>query len=265
MITKVALILAILCANLSASISMAKYSEMVGGVDSSIDRIRTLNRAGCAMCYSTELTEAFLDYCKSPNCKRVLEVGCAYGIKSSQIVQTGVFLVANDIESGHLSIIKNTFDSLAETDSDFKNINYLLGDIAALSQEEIGIEEYDAILCESVLHFMHPHEIRAALRAMYESLKPGGKIYFTVMSRYLKRYSDAFEDSKAQGLEWPGYFAEDRGIYGPYNVFDEEILNRELTLAGFNVLKSKYISKPLLEEEYQNDGRDWVIAIAEKS
>lgn len=264
MITKLPLILAILCANLSASLSLQEYAEMVGNVDPVIHRIRTLNRTGCAMCYSTELTEAFLDNCKSPNCTRVLEVGCAYGIKSSQIVQTGVFLVANDIDPGHLSIMKNTFDALAETDSHFKNIEYLLGDISALGQEEIGIEKYDAILCESVLHFMHPHEVRAALKAMYESLKPGGKIYFTVMSRYLKKYNEAFESNKEQGLDWPGYFAEDRGIYGPYNVFDEEVLTRELTLAGFNVLKTKYISKPFLEEEYQNDGRDWVIAIAKK-
>jgi len=111
---------------------------------------------------------------------------------------------------------------------------------------------------------MCPHEIRAALRAMHESLKPGGKIYITVMSAYLRNFKDAFESNKKQGTQWPGFFAEARGIDGPYNIFDEEILTRELVLAGFNMLKSKYISKPFLEEECQNDGRDWVIAIAQK-
>lgn len=247
----------------SGAVSMEEYAKLVGNVDPAVHRIPTLNSNGAAMCFSTELTDAFLEHCRDPQCKRVLEVGCAYGIKASQIVQTGVSLVANDIEPRHLTMMKDIFDELFRNSPHFKNVDYLSGDIAALSQEELGIEKYDAILCESVLHFMYPQEVRAALASLYASLILGGKIYITVMTGYTENYRDVFESNKAEGMEWPGIFEDPEGIYRPYNVFDEDILIRELKRAGFAVLTSKYISKPFLEKKHQND-RYWVIAIAKK-
>ncbi len=55
------------------------------------------------MCCTTELTDAFLENCR--DCFYVLEVGCAYGIKAYQIVQTGVFLTANDLDTLPLPVL----------------------------------------------------------------------------------------------------------------------------------------------------------------
>jgi hypothetical protein len=71
--------------------------------------------------------------------------------------------------------------------------------------------------------------------------------------------------NRGNGVEWPGIFPDPAGISPVvYNIVDEEMLIEELHRAGFKVLKSKYIQKPFLENEHQYDGRDWLIAIAQK-
>lgn len=247
------------------AVSLEEYAKMIGNVDPTTHRIHTLNNNGSAMCFTTELTEAFLEHCRSPNCTNVLEVGCAYGVKASQIVQTGVFLVANDLDARHLDIMKETFTQLSGTHLDFNHVRYIAGNFAALNDEQVGYNKYNAILCESVLHFMSPEELRKTLNIFASSLNSSGRVYITVLSPYLQAFRETFELNKAKRLEWPGIFEDPKGI-SPivYNVIDEEILIRELNLAGFKVVQSKYISKPSLEQEYQYDGRDWLIAIAEK-
>lgn len=245
------------------AVSIEEYAKIVGNINPARHRIPTLNKYGAAMCFSNELTDAFLEHCKDPHSKRVLEVGCAYGIKSSQIVQAGVFLVANDIDPRHLTMMKDIFEELSRNNPHFKNVEYLLGDIAALSQEKVGIEKYDAILCENVLHFLYPHEVRNALASLYGSLIPGGRIYISVTSCYLDKYRDVFENNKAKGMEWSGIFEDPKGFRRPFHVFDEDTLNRELKRAGFTILTSKYITNSILDKKYQ-DVHNRVIAIAKK-
>jgi SAM-dependent methyltransferase len=261
-------ILVVLCMSFShfiayGAVSIEEYAKLVGNINPTRHRIPTLNRYGAAMCFSNELTDAFLEHCRDPHCKRVLEVGCAYGIKSSQIVQTGVFLVANDIDPRHLTMMKDIFEGLSRNNPHFHNVEYLLGDIASLRQEEVGIEKYDAILCENVLHFMCPHELRDTLASLYGSLIPGGRIYIAVTSCFLEKYRDIFEDNKAKGMEWPGIFEDPKGIRRPFHVFDEDTLNRELKRAGFTILTSKCITNSTLDKKYQ-DIHNRVIAIAQK-
>ena len=264
-ITKIMMIICMSFFHLIAygTVSIEEYAKIVGNINPARHRIPTLNKYGAAMCFSNELTDAFLEHCSDPYCKRVLEVGCAYGIKSSQIVQTGVFLVVNDIDPRHLTMMKDIFEELSRNNPHFKNVEYLLGDIAALRQEEVGIEKYDAILCENVLHFLSPHELRNALASLYGSLIPGGRIYISVISCYLEKYRDLFENNKAKGMEWPGIFEDPKGIRRSFHVFDEDTLNRELKRAGFTVLISKYITNSILDKKYQ-DVHNRVIAIAKK-
>jgi SAM-dependent methyltransferase len=254
------------CLMAAATISLEDYAAMVGNVDPKTNRIATLNDNGAQMCFTTEITEAFLEHCLGPNCTYVLEIGCAYGVKASQIVQTGVFLVANDIDPRHLNIMKECFDQLSKTSPDFKNVRYIEGNFATVNQEQIGTRKYDAILCESVLHFMRPEEVRQTLNIFNTSLNKGGKVYITVVSHYLQPFRETFEANKTNGMEWPGLFEDLEGISPViYNVVDEEILARELKNAGFKIVTLKYIPKPLLEKEYQHNNRDWLIAIAEKT
>ncbi len=249
---------------LYGAISLEEYAEKLENIDLVTHRIHTLNQTGSAMCFSTELTEAFLEHCQESLCTSVLEVGCAFGIKASQIVQTGVFLTANDIEPRHLEIMKTTFSELAKNNPFFANVEYLPGDIAAFKQENLGDQKYDAVLCESVLHFLYPEEFRRALGLLFTSLKPGGKIYLTVLSGYLEDFRAVFEKNKLEGLEWPGLFKNCFNPRIPYHVFDLDTLVRELEHVGFSIQLCKYIPKSFLEKEYQYDERDWVIAIAKK-
>lgn len=255
------------------TISISEYANMVGNMNVEMQRIQTLNKNGANFCYNTELTEAFLEQCRSDEtCNHVLEVGCAFGIKSAQIVQTGVHLVANDIDARHIEIAKNAFSKLAKQNSNFANATFHVGNIAKAKLENLGNKKFDAILAESVLHFMRPEEIRMALHQFNEMLSEQGKLYLTIFSPFTGGFIEAFLKNKEAKLEWPGFF-EDPAIISPilinsakpYHVFDDETLARELNLAGFKIINMKYIEKQYSEEKFKVDGRDWLIAIAERS
>ena len=81
----------------------------------------------------------------------------------------------------------------------------------------------------------------------------------------IQEFRGTFEVNKANGIEWPGIFEDREGISPViYNIVDEEILIRELKHAGFKMLKSTYIQKPVFGQERQYSDPDWLIAIAEK-
>lgn len=252
-------------------ISLEEYSKKVGEIDPVTQSIVTLNMNGASFCYATELTEAFFDYCKTPDCTYVLEVGAAFGIKTSQIVQTNTFVVANDIEPRHLEIMKDTFMQLAVKAPCFHNVNYVVGNIIDLGEQELGSRKFDAILCESVLHFMRPEAMRKTLSHFYTHLKEGGRLFLTVCTPFIQGFCRIYENNKLIDAEWPG-FAEDPEaldstllyVHKPFHSMDQETLIRELALAGFSVVSSKYISKSYRHPELQYEGRDWLIAIAEK-
>ena len=253
-------------------ISMEEYSEMVGNLDSSRNKIRTLNHHGSAYCFKTELTESFLDDCsKNSESKHVLEIGCAFGIKSSQIVQTGVFLVANDLDATHLAIMKDTFHLLSKENSCFSRVHYVLGSILDLEASSFGGDLFDAILIESVLHFMNPDEVQLALKKMHSLLKEGGAVYITVSSPFLKHLVVAYEQEKNKKSLWPGFFTDPESIHPacqrlhkPYHAFDAETLSRELFLAGFEIVEMEYIPIPHQEIDLALDGREGLIVIARK-
>ncbi|MCH9612414.1 MAG: hypothetical protein S4CHLAM102_09040 [Chlamydiia bacterium] len=246
-------------------ISIDEYAQGIGGMNPETHRICALNCNGSAMCFTTELTEAFLEQCRSPSSLRVLEVGCAYGIKSSQIVQTGVFLVANDLDLGHLEKMEEAFSKWSQEDSDFNNVEYLPGNFADLPLSAVGEERFDAILCESVLHFMYPDEVARTLGLFYAALRPGGRVYITNLSPYVL-YPETFRENKARGMEWPGVFKDPKGICPViYNIMDKEVLARELQRAGFHLVEMQYIQKPYPADPMQSSPPDWVTAIAEKN
>lgn len=190
------------------SISAQEYCTKIGKLDPKRQCIQTMNNTGSAYSIFTELTESFLAYCRTLSQKYVLEIGCAYGIKSSQIIQTGAFLVANDLDEKHIEIMKNAFGFFSEKNPQFSNINFIVGNVLELNLEDYGNKKFDAILIESVLHFMTPEEIRITLRKLHEFLGENGKLFITVSSPFLKYFSVPYEENKKAGHAWPGFFAD---------------------------------------------------------
>lgn len=251
--------------SLFATISTEEYCHWIGTINPVRQNIKTLNQKGSAYCFNTELTNAFLEECAQ---KHVLEIGCAYGIKSMQIVQKGAYLVANDLSSSHIELMQKAFNHFAEHYPCFNNVNYIRGNLLEMELTQ----QFEAILIESVLHFLSPNEIRAALAKMNELLIDEGKVYITVSSPFLKHFAQVYEERKNAGDPWPGFFADPESIHPdnarlhkPYHTFDFETLQRELNLAGFEVVSAKYIDKPHQEQDLAYDGREGLIVIARKT
>lgn len=253
------------------SIEIETYCKMISEIDSERKNIKTLNQRGSAYCFLNKLTQSFLEYCQSNPNARVLEVGCAYGIKSSQIVQTGVYLVANDLEEKHLDIMRQAFAKLSVKNPLFLNVSYIKGDISNIPLTEFGGKKFDAILVESVLHFLTPHDIQATLKRFNDLLVDNGRVYILTSSPFLNHLVEKYQSNKRNVEKWPGYFEDPEAInskaarlHKPYHCLDEETLRRELTLAGFLVKESQYLPRPHNENDLALDGREGLVIIAEK-
>lgn len=258
--------------SLDATVSIQEYSEKIGSINPTRQSIRTLNHFGSAYCYENELTTAFLDFCREGRePKHVLEIGAGYGIKSSQIVQTGASLVINELSSEQLKCIKSAFQTFTLRDVRFGKCLMTEGSFIEKDLQELGGKPFDAILIESVLHFYDPETVVKALKRLHTFLKPRGRVYLLVSSPYLKYLYKAYEANRSQSSLWPGYFEDpesidpnNRRLHKPYHVFDKETLQRELNLAGFSILVSKYIPRPHNEIDMALDNREGLIVVAEK-
>jgi SAM-dependent methyltransferase len=253
-------------------VTMEDYGALIGTIDPIRKNIKTLNNCGSTYFYQTELTHLFLEKCRSSPDQNVLEIGCAYGVKSAQIVQTGVSLVVNDIDERHIQIMKEAFAKCALHNSYFVEPTFIVGDIVNLKKEDFGEKKFDAILIESVLHFFTPDQIYPVLSTCYELLTQNGEIYITVCAPFVQHIVDVYEENKKNGNPWPGFILDPEKIHPnearlhkPYLFFDSEVLTRELTKAGFEIIFTKYVEKPHQEHDMALDGREGLIAIARKT
>lgn len=259
------------CIEHKMPIDMETYSREVGEVNQDRQNITTLNKMGSAYCFTTELTDRFLEYCLENPDSQVLEIGCAYGIKSSQIVQTGVHLVANDIDEDHLKIMQLAFANFSKSNPQFANVDFFQGNIVNLPLECFNGAKFDAILIESVLHFLTPDEIQITLGKLNDLLKDNGRVYILTSSPYLKYLYDQYVINIELGQSWPGFFEDPQSISEgaarlrkPYHCLDEQTLGDALVATGFEIMDSKYISRPHHERDLAMDGREGLMMIAKK-
>lgn len=89
----------------------------------------------------------------------------------------------NDLDQRHLFIAAQELTKeLPSFNSD--NVKYLEGDIKSLELKD----QYDAILMARVLHFFSPDAVKQTVETLFNSLKPGGRIYIVAITPYVKRY-----------------------------------------------------------------------------
>jgi 2-polyprenyl-3-methyl-5-hydroxy-6-metoxy-1,4-benzoquinol methylase len=261
--------------NLSANetVSIQDYCELLNSIDPIRQRVLTLNNFGANYCFTTELTEAFLNECQNaPEPLHVLEIGAAYGIKSSQIVQTPASFVINDIEPKHLEIIQDNFKVLISKNSNFSKPQFCPGSYLKTSLSDLGDKKFDAILIESVIHFYTPEQTVQMIEKLYNDLNEGGKVFIMVSSPFLRYIHEVYATRKEKGEEWPGYFADLETevnelfarLHKPYHTFDQETLTNVLVNAGFEILEAHYTALPHHEYQMALDGREGLMIIAKK-
>jgi ubiquinone/menaquinone biosynthesis C-methylase UbiE len=241
-------------------------------------RIQTLNRKGATSPYLDYATQAFIEF--SGN-KKVLEVGGAYGLVMSEVFKrfpkTTYHL--NDLDGRHLYLAARYLRDQKIAPQVLKDQTlFIPGNIVDMDIKD----KYDAILVARVLHFMNPEDLNKAIENMYRALRSGGRVYVVAITPYVKRYQSfipEYHKRLKQGIEYPGYV---RSLYDwideestssdqkkqisdqPFMFLDDAVLRRLLTQAGFKMIECKTQDLGYPSDAWCLDGRENVVAIAEK-
>ncbi|MBN9565047.1 MAG: class I SAM-dependent methyltransferase [Alphaproteobacteria bacterium] len=230
-------------------------------------RIPTLNKMGDMLLYLDEITTAFIDQ-SDPARGPILDVGCAYGYISSLCLEKELTVTALDIEPRHIAVLE---------EQTLNHHKKRLTTVVNRFPDHTPFEDntFQHILVARVFNFMDDHQTAAAAKKLYQWLKPGGKVFVTVESPYLKywlNFVQYFEARKKAGVEAPGlltdphHIAPTRSPYFPdmLNFHDPDTLSQFFIDAGFKIETCHFISRPEFPEALRHDGRESVGLIAVK-
>ena len=209
--------------------------------------IPTLNHRGFMSETLDRFAMAFIEYaaiCGS----EVLDMGCAYGVATREVLVRGGRVLASDMEAGHLAILAR------ETPPEFRD--RLRTQVGTLPDVDFPDAAFGAILASRVIHFLRGDEIRLAFAKMFRWLEPGGRVFVIADSPYTGFWFSAapdYERRKAAGEEWPSFIADiapllqmqelPAGMLEYLNPLDPDILRREAELAGFVVEEAAFTGR----------------------
>ncbi len=105
---------------------------------------------------------------------------------------------------------------------------------------------------------------------------PGGKLFIVCGTPYLKlaqSFRKEYLRRKTNGVKWPGivdnfpeFLGGNKGKHVPnlMHFFDTDIMRRSLLEAGFIVEECSYFSRDNIPDDWKDDGREALQAIATK-
>lgn len=196
-----------------------------------------------------------------------LDIGCAYGIATLAALEAGAQVCACDMEPRHLELL------LARTPLPARaRLRTVVGVLPAV---EFPPSSFANILASRVIHFLDGAEIGIAVRAMFDWLMPGGRLYLVADSPYMPSWDSivpAYEAAKTAGEPWPGFIADFRRLLPPgrdpasapafLNTLDPDILARECLQTGFIVERAGFF--PMQRLGAASNGREHAGCIARK-
>lgn len=201
--------------------------------------VPTLNNRGFMSETMERFSMAFIDYAAICG-HEVLDMGCAYGVATREVLERGGTVIACDMEAGHVEILER------EMPAELRG--RLRTSVGELPAADFPAASFGAILCSRVLHFLTGDEIRLSLQKMHGWLKPGGRVFLIADTPYTGFWFSTapdYERRKAAGDEWPGYIDDvapllnreslPEGMFRFLNPLDPDILRRECERAGFSV------------------------------
>jgi SAM-dependent methyltransferase len=191
-----------------------------------------------------------------------LDLGCAYGIHTIQAIKHGARVVANDLDSKHLKILRKMLPPELAL-----NLRTRAG---AFERITLPADSIGCVLAANVLHFMDGSTVDRVIKKMHKVLRSGGKVYANVWSPYihaLKDFIPEFERRKAANQEWPGFFEGINRRMGPLmpdhiHVFDIDVMSAAFSKHGFVVDECTYLAQTIASRTY--DGREVVVITARK-
>lgn len=232
-------------------------------------QISVLNAGGGYAIGSLDhVSQACVDWSKAGPPKTILDIGAGYGTISVAILQkTSCSVIANDIGVENLLIIRNRATS-EQRERLFLNHNRFPQNL------DFPDESLDGIAISQVFHFLTGEEIDAGLLKLFRWLKPGGKLFITTSSPYVKVLTDfmpTYAARKAADMRWPGHI-DNWSTMRPhmknlplfFHVIDHATLGRALREAEFEVEAESFVDRRETIPSLGLDGREDIGVIAMK-
>jgi len=214
-----------------------------------------------------EIQESFVKYCAANPSGLFLDIGCGFGVATLPVIEKGAQIIACDLESKHLEILKDRVPIGKHS---------LLTLMEGHFPDTLTFPEnhFDGINLSMVLHFYRPDEIRKVFQEIFFFLKPGGRLFLTTSSPYqrvLLPFVPIYETQRLTN-EWPGYIS-DIAQYVPHRahllpkeniVFCIHELCRLASKFNFHVIEATFFSREGIPEDLSLDGREYSGVICEK-
>ena len=180
--------------------------------------------------------------------EEVLDMGCAYGVATREVLERGGRVLACDMESGHVEILAR------EMPPEFRP--RLRTAVGKLPEADFPERSFGAILCSRVLHFLTGDEIREAVAKMARWLRPGGRLFLIADTPYTGFWfsiAPDYERRKAAGEEWPAFISNvapllqkdelPDGMLAYLNPLDPDLLARECERAGLLIEEAAFTGR----------------------
>ena len=209
--------------------------------------IPTLNQRGFMSETLDRFSMAFIEYAAICG-HEALDIGCAYGVATREVLVRGGRVLACDMEPGHLQILQREMPGEYQA--------RLRTQAGLLPAVDFPAQAFGAILCSRVVHFLRGEELRLSLRKMHTWLRPGGRVFIIADTPYTGFWSSIapqYEQRKAEGAEWPAFIDDvapllnmqrvPDGMLEYLNPLDPDILRREAEQAGLEVEEAAFTGR----------------------
>jgi len=208
--------------------------------------VPTLNQRGFMSETLDRFSMAFVEYAAICG-HEALDIGCAYGVATREVLVRGGRVLACDMEPGHLEILER---EMPEEYLDRLRVRQGL-----LPRVDFDEQAFGAILASRVVHFLDGDELRLAFAKLFRWLKPGGRAFViadTPYTGFWASIADDYERRKASGEEWPAFIDDvapllnktademPEDMFRFLNPLDPDLLAREAERAGFTVEEAAF-------------------------
>lgn len=219
-----------------------------------------------------EVSLHFADFCRAGNCSEdapALDIGAAYGTASLEALRAGAWLIANDLDPGHLQELERRATQLG-----YKNLRTKLGRFPREVHFESGT--LGAVHASNVFHFLTGNQLSEGVRAIARWLRPGGKLFVQAATPYQAAFAgfiSEYERRLNSSVKWPGW-VEKISQYSNHkklgvmpasiHLLDDHVLPSVVESAGLIVERAWLYQRADFPKELRLDGRESLGLVAVK-
>ncbi len=232
------------------------------------ERIATRNRTGWTSSALNEVSEMFVAACE-PGVV-AMEIGAAFGVAVLPALARGAFVVANDLDEGHLQEIWKRCP-----EADRPRLRLLPGRFPRNVQHPGA--SVDVLLASNVLHFLTGPQLCKGIASFAHWLRPGGQLFVQAMTPYVAPFAEFLSEysrRRAAQQAFPGWI-ENARAFSRHGLLSQ--IPRSVHLLDATVLASLFAGPEWVVErcwEYRRrdlsktmwlDGRESVACVARRS